>query len=87
MRAVNNRLSPESASRIADYALEHMVFNNPEKEVDVDSAHEYLTQAIMEYDELFPKVGNSSMDKGVFLMEGGLYAATKLTDYKEEEEE
>ena len=87
MNIVNNRLSPESASRIADYALEQVGFNNPEREVDVDSAHKYLTQVVMEYDELFVKVGKSSMDKGAFLMEGGLYAAKKLTDKKEEEEE
>ena len=87
MRLFNNRMTPGSASRIADYALEQMDFNNPEREVDISSVHQYLTQVVMDYDTLIAKVEKRSMVKGAVLMAGALYVAKKLTEAKEEEEE
>lgn len=87
MRLFNNRMTDGAASRIADYALEQMDVHNPEREVDINSIHNYLTQVVMEYDTLIAKVERRSMIKGAVLMAGALYVAKKLTEAKEEEEE
>ena len=87
MRLFKNRMTPGAASRIADYALEQMDFHNPEREVDISSVHQYLTQVVMDYDTLIAKVEKRSMAKGALLMAGVLYVAKKFKDAKEEEEE
>ena len=87
MRLFNNRMTPGAASRIADYSLQQMDFYNPEREVDISSVHNYLTQVVMDYDTLIAKVEKRSMVKGALIMAGVLYVANKVKDAKEEEEE
>ena len=86
MRLFNNRMTPGAASRIADYSLQQMDFYNPEREVDISSVHNYLTQVVMDYDTLIVRVEKRSMGKGALIMAGVLYVANKLNDKKEEEE-
>ena len=87
MRLFKNKMKPEVASRIANHGLEHMGFYNPEKEVDILVAHDYLTRVVMDYDELIAKVEKRSMVKGALIMAGVLYVAKKVKDANEEEEE
>ena len=87
MRLFKNKMTDEAARRIANHGLEQMGFYNPEKEIDILDAHDYLTRVIKDYDELIVKVEKRSMVKGALLMAGVLYLAKKLTDDKEEEDE
>ena len=87
MGLFKNKMTDEAASRIANYGLEHMGFYNPEKEVDIIVAHDYLTRVVMDYDELIGKVEKRSMVKGALIMAGVLYVANKLNVKKEEEED
>ena len=86
MRLFKNRMTDEAASRIANHGLNDMGFYSPEKEIDILAAHDYLTQVVMDYDELIAGVEKRSMVKGALLMFGALYLAKKLTEAKEEEE-
>ena len=86
MRLFNNRMTPGAASRIADYSLEQMDFYNPEREVDISSVHNYLTQVVMDYDTLIAKVEKRSMVKGALLTVGVLYVVNKIKEANKEEE-
>ena len=87
MRLFKRRMTDEVASRIANHGLEDMGFFNPEKEIDILDAHDYLTRVIKDYDELIMGVEKRSMVKGALIMAGVLYVANKVKEVKEEEEE
>ena len=86
MRLFKNKMTAEVASRIANHGLEDMGFFNPEKEIDILDAHDYLTRVIKDYDELIMGVEKRSMVKGALIMAGVWFVANKMTAKKEEEE-
>lgn len=86
MRLFTKRVSYDDARRLASVGLEHMGFFNPEQEVDLNFVADYMTQVVLDYDELIGKVEKSSMIKGALLMAGAIFVVNKLTDDKKEEE-
>lgn len=85
MGLFKNRMTDEAARRIANHGLNDMGFFNPEKEVDINFVSNYMTQVILDYDELIAGVEKRSMVKGALLMAGALYVVKKLTEDKVEE--